>query len=1424
MVKINDLIALNEKSMFDGAVQLDWVYDKKMRELVSSSYVFHGPKYHGVTKDDIGISSHKLVDSATFVNEISKKLYENEDGKNFVMAIANYGTGKSHLAVTMSTMFSEGRLGTQTKSIINNIKLADKNIGIEIENAVQKPNLIIAINGNKQANLNSLVLSAAKEALSEHHISHDVLKGAGANIKTAKHFIDKSFKISEKILARQTEKIKKIHKEGNDLKEYLLEKVEYDVEIFEIINEAYKEFTGNYIRMEDTSSAGAILITLNKELIEERKIFNKILVVFDEFGGFIEFAAQRPTVAGDSSLQQIYESVQNGKNNIIFIGFIQAELQTYIARVVDNPNIEKYLSRYRTSHKYYLSSNLETIFANLLVKNLEQYKIYVENFIDTGLNSYNERIHKNLKRWLIAMKNKNVWNDYNRYKEVILKGCYPFHPLSIWILSNLSSWMQDRSTIVYFAEAFERKKNMKIDKGDLKLIYPKDLISDSFIAELKSAEDIGLQQSQYCNLYYNIISEFRNKINEDEIDVLKAILIINILNFKCMDRTDLNKSLEYCTGFDYEKLNLILKKLENDYGVILFNPQSNQYEFSIQANGKSEYLKTKLLKSYNVNTNNILDILENDKEISERLSLSEDIKTHFGDTKNINSTEWNFAKKVIDISEITQTYINSLIGICNRSIDGNSARGIVLYVYCNNFNSSLIDNVKELIKETEVYKYPIVFYLFKDDRELYNALKEKLIISKFDLNEQQRFAKHYNDDNKIINKKIQKYFTILMHKRQIITKDGVISIDKRLVAYCEDLLHQIYDKAVSFCFDGLEKKITPKIKYYLEVITKGLINGEFENEIKVSELPSDIKNRLNSLFGIRNSFSWKCLNENKFLIKSQNESINAILEEINEKLEFRQSIKGITLFKKYLEIPYGMNKYSINVLIAYFIFINRNRIRLYDGKTRVKLSDIAGNLFTKKSQEDKLFQLNYVFTEEGSSELFENLVKEIQSLVFVSECLKYKEKINRIKQEVELDAKQLGILKDLEYKVKEGINLGQQENKFIKEINDLFNNLDNYVKLGDINALTSIGNIINKINKYKLIFKNSSSFNLSDSGSNFILENNKKVIEFFAGDFLNILENLKSDSYSNWVKKKPNIINLIKIFKTNNYKNESNLLKEKCDRIEKQLQFQEKNKELLAQINTMLKFNSNFENRSNNELEYQLNECLKYISKIESSGLENKKYKIYIEKINEHINKIEKELNKRENILEKLIYKFDCIVSTDELNKYYDLVNEKKALINDDKVKKVLYNISEEIYTFKNDIDKLVINNRDEFIKEVLNLEQKYKFKTTFLNIIKSYKIDTLNKLNEKNDIWMEKTLIPIQSNISEMTVDEVKFNIRKLYQYPHYLNKDTISKLNIITKKLEQKLDEFEVEGIVASFKELSEEQQFECFNKIRSIFKEIV
>ena len=84
----------------------------------------------------------------------------------------------------------------------------------------------------------------------------------------------------------------------------------------------YHEDTGSYIRWDDGLSAADILKQLNQTVVGEKGYFNKILILFDEFGQFIEYASAYPMQAGEAALQQILEVVQNGDGNIVMVRLI----------------------------------------------------------------------------------------------------------------------------------------------------------------------------------------------------------------------------------------------------------------------------------------------------------------------------------------------------------------------------------------------------------------------------------------------------------------------------------------------------------------------------------------------------------------------------------------------------------------------------------------------------------------------------------------------------------------------------------------------------------------------------------------------------------------------------------------------------------------------------------------------------------------------------------------------------------------------------------------------------------------------------------------------------------------------------------------------------------------------------------------------
>ena len=142
-MRVEDVISFSKEQYFNGAVQTEWFYDMERVTPVALSYVFHGPKYYGVSKEDINSTKHKLTDTATFAKTITDKLYQTSSD-NFVLTIAGYGTGKSHLAVCLGALFSKN--DTLRKQITENICAADQGKGEYKSQIKNDKNLKLVLN------------------------------------------------------------------------------------------------------------------------------------------------------------------------------------------------------------------------------------------------------------------------------------------------------------------------------------------------------------------------------------------------------------------------------------------------------------------------------------------------------------------------------------------------------------------------------------------------------------------------------------------------------------------------------------------------------------------------------------------------------------------------------------------------------------------------------------------------------------------------------------------------------------------------------------------------------------------------------------------------------------------------------------------------------------------------------------------------------------------------------------------------------------------------------------------------------------------------------------------------------------------------------------------------------------------------------
>src|SRR5437667_355568 len=103
-----ELVKFRGDKLFNGAVNIDWFGTDEIRaRAASDAFVFHGPKYHGVSQADVGTThGHQLQDTATFALSLVRRCYGIED-QPFTLAIAGYGTGKSHLGLTLASLLRD---------------------------------------------------------------------------------------------------------------------------------------------------------------------------------------------------------------------------------------------------------------------------------------------------------------------------------------------------------------------------------------------------------------------------------------------------------------------------------------------------------------------------------------------------------------------------------------------------------------------------------------------------------------------------------------------------------------------------------------------------------------------------------------------------------------------------------------------------------------------------------------------------------------------------------------------------------------------------------------------------------------------------------------------------------------------------------------------------------------------------------------------------------------------------------------------------------------------------------------------------------------------------------------------------------------------------------------------------------------------
>ena len=912
-MKVSELVKFRSDLFFDGAVQLLWADKNRDRAAdAARTFVFHGPKYHGISKEAGTDEAYRLTDTATLLADLVGRISKGSSSSEppFSLAISGYGSGKSHFAVALTYLLRDKK-SIVSKDVQKNLASADSAAAKELATAlakIEKPALVVALDGTGNFNLGNALSSALFQSLKEAGLDDSPLRELSPRFDDAANFVKRNYasrlaEFKSRFGTRSEEEIISGLKARNE-------------DDYSSVDEIYLHANGAHIPMEGRESAQDLIGTFCDTYCGRKGAFSKLVVIFDEFGRFLEYVAERPALAGDSALQQIFQGIQDNGERAHFIGFIQYELKAYLARLGQREamHIQKYITRFDVSKKYYLSSNLETIIAHLLEKANIQY---VENALEKNSSEFHI-LHELMNSLLPGFGKIPIWKDFAEFERVIVRGCWPLHPLATWFLTRQQDIVQSRSAITFVKNAFDSiSKKEAISKSQLLSISASQVVANEMLNEMLAAE--RAHGGAAVDNLIAALSKYEAQLEESDRHLLVAVTAAKKMRVTSTDRVEYDRLLGAFAGLSFDQYQPLLRRLELDLGVLSWSSELRQYELITDAATRGQYQKELRKKLASVSRTNVNELFVG-RVKAWTDDLFQDVATPFGQKKEIPTLEWSFAAQLATeltvVPEIKIAFSDWL-----QASRPDQAKGRILFTYLDSevdiaeIHEKVDRSIKSELKNSACTHAPIWVVLIAD---LAGRIQEYIatlyvLEDGFEAKDKDRYSRFIPEARESALQGLRSVLREAIQNRTSIYS-GVEIASSRLSVDAMSIFEQVYSRAFPFPFDGLGSK-TGNGSADAAMVARALFGHEVSGAWLDIQLVR-LQNRVRTLLG----GAWGVLDPQG---KVKAIPGNAALKELLDTLEkshkkFPKRSLGDDL-KMLLRPPYGFNLASAAILLGLFV-------------------------------------------------------------------------------------------------------------------------------------------------------------------------------------------------------------------------------------------------------------------------------------------------------------------------------------------------------------------------------------------------------------------------------------------------------------------------------------------------------------------------
>lgn len=979
--RLNELVRYRGDRLFEGAVDVSWlIQDRQKAAAAACAYVFHGPSYHGVSQSDVGTHhGHRLIDTASFTSQIARRCAGIEEVP-FSLAIAGYGTGKSHLATTLSILLSEPTSET-SETILDNLRHADHEMCEDVcrqLNSMSAPTLVIALNGMGNFDLTSEVT---------RQVAH-YLRVAGIDTKAIDELRPR-FTYAARLMeavATAEQRSDLARKCGlNDEAEVYRRLLEHDEGVYSVAHD-YLATLGWPIKAIGDETVKDVIDTVCREYIGEDKPFGRLLILFDEFGRYAEFATIRSHVAGSGVLQQLFEGVQEHADKATFVAFIQFDLNTYVQRIGREYQNEilRVATRYESAEKAYLSINLETLIANLLEK--DGAASVMQELDDGAEVAASHDCMKRLNRWFPQSSNHRVWNQADTFHRIVRKGCWPLSPYATWLLFHLAAGgqhLQQRSALSLLGDAVRNHSSSQVDDAQW-LIDACGIWSTSLEKEFLIAEDEGTRGS-IAHAYSTVLARTEHALRDDEQRVLRAVVLASKLGLVAQDKNDALVALSALSGLSPTSTADTARYLEEERNVLSWDESFNQFDILSDSGPPSKFralLRQRVADAYDSRKKAQLFQRRAREWAPDVLA---DVPCDFAETNDIATQEWIFTAAVTNLEELPRT-LDEATQSWQQAVAVDQPRGTIVYCYVEpetdlshtQTQTSLL--LQNLAKSSEVPALPTVVVFLHDDGSVGQILAELTVLTE-QLTEQEKasfrnlIGAHREKSQALLLSSLSE---MIKQRHYVAWVPGDIR-GMRLSTVCSEVFAAVYPQVVPFPFDGFS---TPRgnAADTCHVLTLELVRGHLTWEM-VNAKPAKDKNRAKRVL----KDCWQVFAQNGDVTRRpQHTVVRTVFTMWDEMMQgCVGGIHLIDLLRPICRPPFGANMASAGLLLGVYLCPRSDVLAIRKDGAQLELQELTDALLFRGKHLDvsKLQQLQLVSRVAGEQSRWVSFLDEWESAV-----------------------------------------------------------------------------------------------------------------------------------------------------------------------------------------------------------------------------------------------------------------------------------------------------------------------------------------------------------------------------------------------------------------------------------------------------------